>query len=187
MSEQTLKFGNIVVNKKEFHASKQAIALNSVKIGKILVSYKFKQSDDGFKYFIGYLHDDNVIRPLCIILRQMSGYIKYFDNGGKNMSFKIEDKSVYFKYTEIWNKIKNSLNSKFYSQPIYDDKYIKTKVKTFSSMINNLFSGNKIPKDRIHYICIAAICIDSVLRVDKKIYPQVYLEQCKYKINKESH
>ena len=184
MSEQTLKFGDIVVNKKDFHASKQAIALNSVKTGKILVCYKFKHSDDGFKYFIGYLHDDDGIRPLCIILPQMSGYIKYFDNGGKNMSFKIEDERVYVKYNEIWNKIKNSLNSKFYSQPIYDNKYIKTKVKTFSSMINTLFLGNEIPIEKNRYICIAAICIDSVLRVDKKNYPQVYLKQCKYKIKK---
>ena len=69
-----------------------------------------------------------------------------------------------------------------YSQPIYDDKYIKTNVKTFSSMINTLFSGNEIPKERNHYIYIAAICIDSVLRVDKKNYPQAYSEQCKYNI-----
>ena len=51
-------------------------------------------------------------------------------------------------------------------------------------MINTLFSGNEIPKERNHYICIAAICIDSVLRIEKKNYPQVYLEQCKYKIKK---
>ena len=51
-------------------------------------------------------------------------------------------------------------------------------------MINTLFSGNEIPKERNHYICIVAICIDSVLRVDKKNYPQVYFEQCKYKIKK---
>ena len=89
--------------------------------------------------------------------------------------------SVHLKYTEIWNKITNSLNVKFHSQPIYDDKYIKTKVKTFNSMIN---TGNEIPKERNHYICIAAICNDSVLRVDKKNYPQVYLEECKYKIKK---
>ena len=55
------------------------------------------------------------------------------------MSFKIEDKSVYLKYTEIWNKNKKSLNARFHSRPIYDDKYIKTKVKTFSNMINTLF------------------------------------------------
>ena len=113
----------------------------------------------------------------------MSGHIKYFDSGGKNMSFKIEDQSVYLKSTEIWNKIKNPPNTRFHGQPIYDDKYIKTNVKTFSSMINTLFSGNEIPKERNHYICIAVICIDSVLKVDKK-YPQVYLEQSKYKIKR---
>ena len=69
----------------------------------------------------------------------MSGYIKYFDNCAKNMSFKNEDESVYLKYTEIWNEIKKSLNTRFHSQPIYDDKYIETKVKTFSSMVNTLF------------------------------------------------
>ena len=58
-------------------------------------------------------------------------------------------------------KLKHSLNSKFYSQPSYDDKYIKTKVKTFSSMIKTLFSGNEIPKERNNYICIAAIFTDS--------------------------
>ena len=74
MSEQTLKFGDIVVNKREFHASKQAVPLNLVDTSKILVSDKFKHSDDGSKYFIGYLHDDDdVMRPLCIILPQMSG------------------------------------------------------------------------------------------------------------------
>ena len=85
----------------------------------------------------------------------MSGYIKYFDNVGKNISFKIEDESVYLKYAEIWNKIKNSLNVKFHSQPIYDDKYKKSKVKTFNSMINTLFSGNANPKRKksLHLYC----------------------------------
>ena len=87
------------------------------------------------------------------------------------MSFKIEDESVYLKYTEICNKIKNILNVKFHSQAIYDDKYIKTKVKTFNKMINTLFSGDELPKERTHYVCIAAICIDSVLRADTKNYP----------------
>ena len=84
------------------------------------------------------------------------------------MSFKIEDESWYLKNTDIWNKIRNMLNVMFHSQPIYDDKYIKTKVKTFNSMTNTLFSGDKIPKERTDYVCFAAICIDSVLRVDKK-------------------
>ena len=81
---------------------------------KIVISDKFKHNDDGFKYFIGCLHDDDVIRPLCIILPQMRGYIKNFDNAGKNMSFKIEDEGVHLKYIEISNKIKKSLIIKFH-------------------------------------------------------------------------
>ena len=126
-----------------------------------------------------------MIKPLCVILPQMSGYIKYFESGGKNMSFKIEDEDVYLKYNKIWNKMKSILNVKFHRLPIYDDKYTKTKVKTFKNTINTLFSGDEIPKERVHYVCISAICIDSVLRRDKKNYPRVYLEQCKYKIKKE--
>ena len=95
MSEKTLKFGDVVVNNKEFHASKQAIALNLVDTDKIVVSEKFKYSDEGSKYFIGYLHGDSIIRPLCIILPQMKGYIKYFDDCGKIRLLKLKMK-VYF-------------------------------------------------------------------------------------------
>ena len=123
MSEQTLKFDENVVNKKDFHASKEAATLDSVESSKILVSGKFKQSENGSKFFIGYLHDDDVIRTLGIIVPQISGYIKFFDNGRKNMSFLIEDESVYLKYTKIWNKIKKLLNIEFHNQPIHDDKY----------------------------------------------------------------
>ena len=68
MSEQTLKFDHIVVNKKDLHASKEAITLDSVESSRILVSDKVKHSEDGFKHLYGYLHVDDVIRPLCIVL-----------------------------------------------------------------------------------------------------------------------
>ena len=84
------------------------------------------------------------------------------------MSFKIEDDNVFLRYSEIWNKIEKTLNIKFHSQPIYDEKYIKTKVKTFSNVINTVFSNNEIPKERNHYTCIAVINIDSVMKIDKK-------------------
>ena len=121
MSEKTLKFDNSEVNKKEFHFSKQGITLNLVNVNQILISDKFKHNDRSFKYFIGY-KDDNIIRPLCIILPQMSRYIKYFDNGGKNMSLMNKNDSVLVKYNEIWNKIKKKLNIKFHSMPVYDQK-----------------------------------------------------------------
>ena len=184
MSEKTLKFNDVIVNKKEFRASKQPIALSLVDTDKIVVSEEFKHSDSGSKYFIGYLDNDDIIRPMCIMLPQMSGYIKYFDDGGKNMSFKIKNEGVYLEYNELWNKIKKTLGIRFHSQPIYDDKYIKTKVKTFNGVINALFSDNKVPKEGNHYICIAAICIDSILKTDKRKYPQVYPEQSKYKIKR---
>ena len=78
MNKQTLGFNDIVVNNKGFYASKKAIPLNSVNSNNIAISYRVKHNDDSYKYFIGYLHDDGVIRPLCVILPQMSGYIKYF-------------------------------------------------------------------------------------------------------------
>ena len=52
---------------------------------------------DGSKYFIGY-QEDEIVKLLCIILPQMSGYIKYFENGGKNMSFLIKDDEAWGKY-----------------------------------------------------------------------------------------
>ena len=175
---KALVFNDVEMSKKEFYDTKKAVPLNLVDINNIVVSNKVKNNNDTSKYFIGYLNGIDEISPLCIILPQISGYIKYFKNGGKNMAFKIEDETVYIKYNQIWNKIKELLSVKFYSDPIYDDKYIKVKVKTFSEVINTLFTGNNIPKERIEYICIPVISVDSVLRVDKKNYPQVYLQQC---------
>ena len=131
-------------------------------------------NDELGKVFIGYADDNNVI-PLCIILNQMSGYIKYFGNVGKNMSFKIDDDEVCLKYNSIWNKIKKLLGGiKLSSDVIYDDQYIKTKVKTFK-MVKTLFGNDKIPEEKVEYECIPCISIDSVLKVDKKGYPQVYV------------
>ena len=79
----------------------------SVNVHQIVVFGKFKHSDAGFKYFIGY-QEDKIVKPLCIILPHLSGYIKYFKNGGKNMSFFVRDDNVLDKYNEIWGVIKKS-------------------------------------------------------------------------------
>ena len=182
LSEKTLKFNNIL-NKKEFRKSKHPIDLGLVSVDEIVVSDKFKHSDKGFKYFIGY-KKDKIVKPLCIILPQMNGYIKYFDNGSKNMSFFIRDDEMLDKYNEIWNVIKNKLGIKFHGEPIYDKKYIKAKVREFDGVIKTNFWGNKIPKENMHYTCIVCAIIDSIVRMDKKNYLLVYLEECKYKIKK---
>ena len=97
MSEKTLKFNNIRVNKKEFHKSKQPIDLMSVNADQIVISDKFKHNNKGFKYFIGY-QDGEIVKPLCIILPQMRRYIKYFEYGGKNMSILVKDDEALEKY-----------------------------------------------------------------------------------------
>ena len=114
----------------------------------------------------------------------MTGYIKYFENGGKSMSFIINDDDVLDKYNEIWDKIKETLSIKFHSMPVYDEKYIKAKVREFNGVIKTNFLGDEIPKESMHYTCIACITIDSVMRMEKKNYPQVYLEECKYRMKK---
>ena len=82
----------------------------SLIVDQIVVPDKFKYNNEGFKYFIGY-QEDEIVKPLCIILPQMSGFIKYFENGGKNMSFFIKDDEVLEKYEQIWDVIKNKLQS----------------------------------------------------------------------------
>ena len=84
--EKTLKFNNIILNKKKIHKTKEPIDLLSVDLDQIVLSYKSKHNDEGFKYFIGYLKGE-IVKPLCIILPQMSGYIKYFENGNKTCNF----------------------------------------------------------------------------------------------------
>ena len=183
MTKKTLKFHNIKVNKKKLHMSKKAIALMSVNISKIVLSDKLNHNEDCFKYFIGYQKGE-VVRPLCIILTQMNEYIKYFEYGTSNMSFLIKDEEVGEKYEQIWYAVKNKLKIKFHSEPVYEYKYLKTKVKEYDGMIKTNFLGNDIPKENIHYTSIDCITIDSFMKIDEKYFPQVYLEECKYKIKK---
>ena len=100
MSEKTLKFNNIRLNKKEFHKSKEPIDLMSVNVDQIVVSDKFKHNNEGFKYFIGY-QEGEIVKPLCIILPQTGEYIKYFEDGDKNMFFMVKNDNVLDKYNKI--------------------------------------------------------------------------------------
>ena len=182
MSSRKIKFGDKEVDKKEFYSSKQAIPLDSVDLDKIVVSNKWKISNTTYKYLCGYLNND-VIQPLCAILPQMNGNIKYFDDGGKNMSFVTDDEEIYEKYNEIWEVVRKLLKVKFTVDPV-----IIAKLKIFNKINRTTFTNDTIPFEKNHYNCIPAIDIDSVLKFDnKRLYPQAYLEQCKYKLKKRKH
>ena len=75
----------------------------------------------------------------------------------------VEKICLFLKYNEIWNNVKKMLNIKFHSQPVYNEKYVKAKVKALNGVINTIFSDDKVPTEGIHYICNAAIYIDSVI------------------------
>ena len=127
----------------------------SVNTEHIVTSGEFKHSDKGFKYFTGY-QEDKIVKPVCIILPQISGYIKYFENGGKNMSLMVKDDSVLNKYNEIWGKIKEKLSMKLHSMPVHDQTYIKAKVTEFDSKTETNFLGNKIQKKMCTILALLA-------------------------------
>ena len=166
MISHKIKFGDKEVDKKDFYSSKQAILLDSVDLNELVVSSKWKINDTTYKYFCGYLNND-VIQPLCVILPQMSGYIKYFVT---------DDKEIYEKYNEIWEVVRKLLKLKFFVNPVRDNKYVISKLKRFNKINRKIFTDNVVPTEKNHYICIPAIDIDLVLKIEKRAYPQAYLE-----------
>ena len=99
------------------------------------------------------------------------------------MSFLIKDDKVSEKYEQIWDVIKNKLKIKFHSLPVYDKKYLKTKAREHDGVIKTNFLGNDVPKENMHYTCIACITIDSVMRIDKKIIHKFILKNF-YRVKK---
>ena len=185
MSGKSINFDDKKINKSNFYKNKKLFSLNDMDVNKILVSKKESYgTKNSLKYFIGY-NDGDVIRPLCILLPQMIGYVKHFDSN-KTMSFKVSDNKLLKKYNKIWERVGNLLNIEFDSKPVYGDvdKYIKAKTKMSGDRVNTNFQGKKVPKENVSYKCISLIMLDCVIRVNKKYYPQTLLEECKYVIKK---
>ena len=147
---------------------RKLFSLNDIDVNKILVSKKEPHgTKNSLKYFIGY-NDGDAIRPLCILLPQMIGYVKHFDSN-KTMSFKVSDNKLLKKYKKIWEKVGNLLDIEFDSESVYGDidKYIKTKIKAYGDKVNTDFQGQKVPKENVSYECISLIMLDSVIKVNK--------------------
>ena len=124
---------------------------------------------------------DTMIMMLLDILHKAS-----INDDNTTISFKIIDKKLLKKYNHIWKKRKKLLKIEFDSQPVYgdNDKNIKTKIKICSgSMITN-FQSKKMPKEKALCKCLSLIMLDSVIKANKKYYPQTLLEECKYEQEK---
>ena len=97
----------------------------------------------------------------------------------------MDDQKIYEKYNKIWEVVRNLLKIDFTVSPVRDDIYLYIILKIFNKINRTTFNNNNyIPVEKNHYICIPVIDIDSVLKIDKRAYPQAYLEQCKYKLKK---
>ena len=122
----------------------------------------------------------------------MTGYINKFNenkNENKNtitMSLKVKDKKLFKNYNKIWKKIEKLMKIDFHTKPTYgdDDKYIKTKTKTYEVNITTNFydkkESKKVPREKIPHKCLSITILDSVLYAYEKYHPQIFLKECKY-------
>ena len=111
--EKSINFNNEKINEKAFYNNKKQFDIQQIDTNKILISEPEPYGKkNAIKYIIGY--NDNVIRPLHILHPKMIGYIKYFDDDKKTMSFVVDDAELLIKYTEIWNKFRDLINKKFH-------------------------------------------------------------------------
>ena len=178
---KTINFNDKKIKKSDFYENKKVFQIDNIDVKNILVSKKEAyRTKNSFKYFIGY-NDDDVIGPLLVKLSQMIGYARKF-NGNVTMSFKVNDKQLLKNYNRIREKVESLLNIDFESKPVYgnDGKYIKTKIKIYAKSIITNFHDKKMPKEKAPCKCLSIIRIDSVIKANKKYYPQILLEECKY-------
>ena len=119
----------------------------------------------------------------------MSGYVKTFKvkeedeyKNNKLMSFGKDDEKLLEKYKSIWTKIKDLKNIDLNGLLVYNDRYIKTKIRTYSDKVYTIFRGLNAPEDDVECERFTVISIDSLLVYKNKYYLQVYLDNCAYKI-----
>ena len=171
MSGKNIDFDDKKIKKSSFYKNKKIYSTDDIDLDNILVSKKESYgTKNSLKYFIGYNDNDN-IRPLCIRLPQMTGYARKFDENA-TMSFIVKDKRLLKKYTKIWEAIEGLMKINFESKSVYgdDDKYIKTKIKTYAGSIITHFHNKKMPKEKVPCKCLSIIMIDSVSKANKKYY-----------------
>ena len=182
MNGPSINFDDKKMKRNIFYRSRKPFSVNDIDVNKIVISKEVVYGTKNLlKYFIGYIDEDDVIKPLCLELPQMIGYLKEFDDSIA-MSLRVDDSKLLKQYCKIWRTISGLLGIEFDSEPVYGDtdSYIKTKVKMYDNRVNRHFQDKEAPKGDASYKCLSLIMLDSIVKVGKKYYPQVFLEECKY-------
>ena len=116
----------------------------------------------------------------------MTGHINKFEKNKITMSLMVKDKQLLENYNEIWKKNERLMNIDFESETTYgyDDKYVKTRIKTYKdSKITTFYDKTgfkEVPEEKIPHECLSIIILDSVIYTYEKYYSQTFLEECKY-------
>ena len=170
--------------KLNFSKIKKYFQINDIDVNKILVSKKQPYGKhNSLIYFIGY-NDNDVIRPLCLRLPQITGYVKKF-NENAIMPFRVNNNKQLLKnYNKIWEKIEKLMRIDFESKPVYGDgdKYIETNIKIYKNSLFTNFHNKKMPKEKSPCKCLSIITLDSVTRANKKhIHKHSNTNICKIK------
>ena len=181
MIGKNINFNDKKIKKSIFCKNKAINIIEDINDNNISVSKKEPFGNkNSLKYFIVYNGND-IIRPICIRLPQMTGYARKVDENA-TMSFIVKDKQLLKKYTKIRETIEELMEINFESKSVYSDhdKHIKTKIKMYAGSIITNFHNEKMPKEKAPCKWLSIIMIDSVIKANKKYYPQTVLEECKY-------
>ena len=167
MSGKNINFDDKKIKKSIFYKNKTINNIEEIDINNILVSKKEPYGNKNLvKYFIGY-NDNDIIRPLCIRLPQMTGYARKSDENA-TLSFIVKNKQLLKSYTKLWETIEKLMKINSESHPVYGDdvKHIKTKIKTYTGSIIMNFHNKKMPKEKAPCNCLSIIMIDSVTKAN---------------------
>ena len=174
-----VRFGEKEIAKEKFYAAKKPIKIWDVNVDNIVIS-KLVKTKTNSKYLIG-IKFDKAIRPLVLIMPKMSGYVKIFkfkEEDNKLMSFCRDDEKLLEKYKAIWTKIEDIKNIELNALPVYDDRYIKPKIRTYDDKVYTNFRGLNMPEDDIQCDSFTVISIDSLVIYDNKYYLKEYWKLC---------
>ena len=185
MSDKTINFGDKKIKKKDFYNNKRQFNIKDIDTNKILISEPESHNKNNMrKYIIGY--NDNTITPLQLFLPKMTDYLNIFEDGTRKMSFLTDNNELLERYTKIWEKISDLFDKKIDSDPVYNNKYINTKIRPCNNDIMTNFydidnKNNKLPEKNKPYRCMSLISLDSIIKINKTYYPQTLLQECVYK------
>ena len=150
-NKKIIKFGDIEIQKRKCHPVKESISIKNIDINKIVVSNKVSFAKKGFKYFTGY--KDAKKFDAYVYFYQKCVHIEKTLMKLNVCSFSIKDDDLLEKYNEIWEEVKNIIKKEFDREPVYNEKYLKLKIKSYNGKISTNSHNNKIPKEGSQFIC----------------------------------